>query len=249
MAETAPREESTRPAGRLGGRIALVTGASRGIGAAVAKRYAAEGAHVILVAKTQGALEEVHDQITGAGGTATLRPLDLTEFDKIDQMGAAIFERFKRLDILVGNAAVLGTMGPLAHAQAEDWEHTMAVNLTANWRLLRSMDPLLRMSSAGRVIFVTSAVGQRGGAYFSAYAISKAGLDMMVKIYAAENANTTIRVNLLDPRRTRTRMRAEAFPGEDPMTVKTPELLTDDFVDLALPSCELNGQTVHAQDA
>ncbi len=230
--------------GQLADRIALVTGASRGIGAAVARRYAKEGAHVILVATTQGALEEVHDQITEAGGKATLRPLDLTQFDQIDQMGAAIFERFGRLDILVGNAAVLGTTGPLAHAQAADWERTMAVNLTANWRLLRSMDPLLRMSDAGRAIFVTSAVGQRVQPYFGAYSISKAGLDMMVRIYAAENANTRIRANILDPKRTRTRMRAEAFPGEDPMTVKTPDALSDFFVELALPSCQLNGEIV-----
>ncbi len=233
--------------GDLDGRIALITGASRGIGRAAAIRYAAEGAHVILLATTQGALEEVQDEITEAGGTATLRPLDLTEYDQVDQMGAAIFERFGRLDILVGNAARLGTVGPLAHAQADDWERTMAVNLTANWRLLRSMDPLLRMSEAGRAIFVTSAVGQRVQPYFSAYSISKAGLDMMIRVYAAENENTPIRANILDPQRTRTRMRAEAFPGEDPMTVKTPEALTDLFVELALPSCERNGEIVIAQ--
>lgn len=232
----------------MAGRIALVTGASRGIGAAVARRFAAEGAHVVLTARTQGALEEVYDGIVEAGHAATLTPLDLTEFDKIDQLGAALFERFGRLDVLVGNAGLLGTLSPVAHGDPQVWEQVMAVNFTANWRLIRSMDPLLRMSEAGRAVFVTSTVGASPRAYWSIYAVSKSALESMVAIYAQEVAKTPIRVNLLNPGATRTRMRAEAFPGEDPKTLKTADALTDQFVQLADPACDLNGALLTATE-
>lgn len=230
--------------GRLSGRIALVTGASRGIGAAVAERYAREGAKVILLARTQGGLEAVDDAIRTFGGRAVLTPLDLTEFEKVDQMGAALYERFGRLDILVGNAAQLGVLSPVGHIDPAVWEQVVAVNLTANWRLLRSCDPLLRQSDAARAIFVTSAVAQYNRAYFGAYAASKAGLESLVRTYALEVAKTPIRANLLDPRRTRTRMRAQAFPGEDPETLKQPAALTDLFVEMAERSFQENGTTV-----
>ncbi len=231
---------------RLEGRIAFVTGASRGIGRAVAKRFAAEGAHVVVLARTQGALEELDDEIREAGGQATLVPFDLTDFDQIDRTGAALFERFKRLDVLVGNAGVLGTMGPVAHMDPAVWEQVMAVNVTANWRLIRSFDPLLRASDAGRAIFVTSGAARGPRAYWGAYAVSKAALEMLVGTYAAEVTKTNVRVNLVDPGATRTAMRAEAYPGEDPLSLKEPDSLTDVFVALAEPACDRHGELVTA---
>ena len=233
--------------GRLDGRVALITGASRGIGAAVARRFAAEGAHVVLVARTVGGLEEVDDEVRSAGGTATLVPLDLTDYAAIDRLGAALFERYKRLDVLVGNAGLLGTLTPVAQVKPAEWAQVLDVNLTANWRLIRSLDPLLRASESGRAIFVTSSVGHKVRAYWATYAVSKAALEMLVKTYAAEVQKTNLRVNLIDPGRTRTRMRAKAYPGEDPMTLKTPEEITDIFIELAEVSCIRHGETVTAQ--
>jgi len=241
---------ATSGAGRLAGRIALVTGASRGIGAAVAKRFAAEGAHLVLVARTQGGLEEVDDAIREAAGIkddeegATLVPLDLTDYAAIDRMGAALYERFGRLDILVGNAGILGELSPVGHIEPEDWDAVMATNLTANWRLIRSLDPLLQASEAGRAIFVTSGVARKVFPFWGGYAVSKAALEMLVKIYAAENEKTNVRANILDPATARTAMRAKAMPGEDPMTLPEPEAITEDFVKLAEPSCTMNGEIV-----
>ncbi len=228
--------------GRLAGRIALITGASRGIGRAVALRYSAEGAHVICAARTQGALEELDDLIRAHGGECTLVPADLSDFAVIDQMGAAVYERWGRLDILVGNAGALGVLGPITHTDPDLWEKVMAINATANWRLLRAFDPLLRASDAGRAIFVSSTVGAEARAYWGAYAVSKAALEHTVRIYAAEVAKTHIKANLVNPGATRTGMRAEAFPGEDPETLKTPEAVTDLFVDLATPELEESGE-------
>ncbi|MFQ5774536.1 MAG: SDR family NAD(P)-dependent oxidoreductase [Kiloniellaceae bacterium] len=240
--------DAARPHGRLAGRIALVTGASRGIGAAVAKRFAAEGAHVVLAARTVGGLEEVDDAIRRAGGqAATLVPLDLRDFDAIDRLGAALHERFGRLDVLVGNAGVLGTLSPVGHISPEIWAEVMDVNLTANWRLIRSLDLLLRQSDAGRAIFVTSGAAARPHAYWGAYAVSKAALEMLVKVYAAELAKTRVRANVIDPGVVRTGMRAEAYPGEDPMTLPAPEKITDAFVALAEPACTKNGEIVRAR--
>ncbi len=229
---------------RLRGRIALITGASRGIGAAVAKRFAAEGAHVVLVARTVGGLEEVDDAIQAAGGAATLVPLDLKEFEQIDRLGAALYERHGKLDILVGNAAQLGVLSPLGHIDPPVWEEVMAVNVTANWRLIRSMDPLLRAADAGRAIFVTSGVANGVFPYWGAYAASKAALEMMVRTYAGETAKTRVRVNLLDPGIVRTAMRAQAFPGEDPTTLAHPDEIAGPFVALASPDCTKHGKIV-----
>ncbi len=233
----------SRNSGRMDGRVALVTGASRGIGAAVARRYAEEGAHIIALARTIGGLEELDDDIRSISGqAATLVPIDITDTKKIDEIGALIFERFQHLDVFVGNAATLGTLSPLSHISPEVWENVIAVNLTANWRLLRALDPLIRLSEAGRAIFVTSTVGAEARAYWGPYSISKAGLEMMTRIYAEEVSNTPVRVNLINPGATRTQMRAQAMPGENPLKLALPSDRTDLFVDLATSSCIHNGQ-------
>jgi NAD(P)-dependent dehydrogenase (short-subunit alcohol dehydrogenase family) len=231
---------------RLQGRLALVTGASRGIGAAVAKRFAAEGAHVVLVARTVGGLEEVDDAIRGQGGQATLVPLDLRDFDRIDQMGAALYERFGKLDALVGNAGVLGSLSPTGHFAPKLWQEVMDVNLTANWRLVRALDPLLRLSAAGRAVFVTCAVASTFTPYWGAYAASKAALEAMVRIYAGEVAKTALRVNLVDPGTVATRLRAQGFPGEDRAALRAPEDVTEPFVTLASAQCPHHGEILAA---
>lgn len=219
---------------RLSGKIALITGASRGIGAAVAERYAREGAHVILTARTVGALEAVDDAIQKITGTpATIAPLDLRQSDSIDALGAQIYERFGKLDILVGNAATLGTLSPIAHASPSEVEDVFSINVLANARLLRACDPLLRLAKTGRVIMVTSGAAQRAVAYWGPYAASKAALENLTLTYAAEVAMTTVRANLLDPGAVATAMRAKAFPGEDPKTLPTPESICEWFVRLA----------------
>ena len=231
----------------LDGRIALITGASRGIGRAVAKCFAEQGAQVILTARTQAALEEVDDEIRALGGKATLVPCDLTKFDTIDQVGAAIYERFGKLDVLVGNAGQLGTLAPITHLEPKEWQKVLDVNLTANWRLIRSMDPLLRASDAGRAMFVTSSVGHQPRAFWGTYAVSKAGLEMTAGIYAEETKKTNIRVNLINPGGTRTDMRADAMPGENPETVKSPEAINHLFLELASPAYDKTGQMIEAE--
>ena len=233
--------------GRLAGKIALVTGASRGIGAAVAERFAEEGAHLILTARTVGGLEEMDDVIKAHGGSATLVPLDLKNFEEINQMGAALHQRFGKLDILVANAATLGVLTPVAHMEPHVWEDAVKLNLTANYQLIRSLDPLLRAADAGRAIFVTSGAS-RGIAFWGAYAATKAGLESLVKCYANEVENTAIRVNLLSPGATRTGMRAAAFPGEDPDTLKPPKSIAHVFVQLAEDTCTRHGEIVVADD-
>lgn len=230
--------------GRLHDRVALITGASRGIGAAVAKRFAAEGAHVVLVARTVGGLEEVDDEIKALGGSATLVPCDITDFDRLDNFGPPLLERFGRLDIFVGNAAILGTMTPLVQYDAKAWQEVFDVNVHANWRLMRVVEPLLRLSDAGRAILVSSAAASHPKAYWGAYAVTKSALETMTKVWAAELANTSVRVNLLNPGATRTQMRAMAFPGEDPLSLKTPDALTDTFLELASPDCQRHGEMI-----
>jgi NAD(P)-dependent dehydrogenase (short-subunit alcohol dehydrogenase family) len=233
--------------GRLAGRVALVTGASRGLGAAIAKRFAAEGAELILLARTSGGLEEVDDAVREARGHATLVPLDITDFAALDRLGAAIYERHKRLDILVANAAMLGTLSPLAHIDPKEWQKVIDVNLTANWRLIRSLDPLLRASAAGRAIFVTASTGRTPRAYWGTYAVTKAALEQLADIYAQETEITPVKVNLVDPGKLRTRMRAQAYPGEKPETQPLPETATDIFVELAEASCQRHGERIAAQ--
>jgi NAD(P)-dependent dehydrogenase (short-subunit alcohol dehydrogenase family) len=227
--------------GALTGRIALVTGASRGIGYAIALALARQGAHIVALARTTGGLEELDDAVKAAGGTASLVPLDLRKPEGLDQLGQVVFDRWKRLDILVGNAGVLGRLSPLGHIEPKTWEEVMAVNLTANWRLIRSFDPLLRQSDAGRAVFMTSGAARTIFAYWGAYAVSKAGLEALAKTYAAETVKTAIKVNLLNPGPIRTRMRAQAMPGEDPETLPPPEAVAEAFLPLVLPSQKETG--------
>ena len=237
---------SRKPGNALKDRIALVTGASRGIGRAVARRFAAEGATVILVARAARALEELDDEIRVLcpSNRAVLVPQDLAEHARIDQMALAVYQRFGRLDVLVGNAAILGPLGPMQHTPPKNWTHVLSINVTANFHLIRSFDPLLRQSDAGRAVFVTSGVAAGIFPYFGAYATSKAALEMMVRVYAKEVSQTKIRVNLLDPGRVQTRMRAQAFPGEDPNNLPSPESVVHAFVKLAIPECSMHGQVI-----
>jgi NAD(P)-dependent dehydrogenase (short-subunit alcohol dehydrogenase family) len=220
----------------LASRIALVTGASRGIGYATAVALAKAGAHIVALARTVGGLEELDDAVKAIGGSATLVPLDVKDFDSFDRLAASLRERYGRLDVFVGNAAVLGPLSPLGHVEPKEWDEALTVNVTANFRLLRALDPLLRASDAGRVVFLTAGVASTPRAYWGPYAVTKAALEALARTYAAETATTNVRVNLFSPGPTRTRMRATAMPGEDPMTLKTPEEVADDIVALCLPS-------------
>lgn len=233
--------------GALDGRIAVVTGASRGIGAAVARRFAAEGAQLILIARTVGALEELDDEIrAGSGRQPVLVPHDLRDFDGLDRLGASLNERYGKLDILVGNAGILGPLTPVGHIPPDAWQEAFDVNVTANYRLIRSLDPLLRLSDTGRAIFVTASAAQEHTAYWGLLAATKAALNALVTSYAAELGKTAVRANLIDPGPVRTGFRAAAFPGEDPASLPPPEALGDLFVELASPSCERSGEVVRA---
>jgi len=233
---------TTDPQTSLAGRVAVVTGASRGIGRATALALAQAGAHVVAVARTQGALEELDDAIRALGSSATLVPLDLTDHDAIDRLGAGLYERWKRLDIVVGNAGILGNLTPLGHVTPKTWSQVMDINVTANWRLIRSFDPLLRASDAGRAIFVTSGAAQKCKAYWGPYSVSKAALDALVRTYAAETERTAVRAMLVNPGPLRTDMRRAAMPGEDPETLRTPEELAPHIVRLASPAWTETGR-------
>ncbi len=229
----------------LSGRIALVTGASRGIGRAVALELARCGAHIIALARTQGALEDLDDALRAEGSEATLTPCDVKDFDALDRLGAAIYERWGKLDILVGNAGALGPITPLGHVEPRQWDEAFAVNVTANWRLIRSLDPLLRASPAGRVAFITSGVAHAAnfGPYWGPYAVSKAALEALARTYAAETMNiTAVRVMLVNPGPMRTKMRAQAMPGEDPMTLPTPEELAPKIAAICSPEWTETGK-------
>jgi NAD(P)-dependent dehydrogenase (short-subunit alcohol dehydrogenase family) len=244
MSEAEPAAGGPSAASRpLEGRIAVVTGASRGIGRAAALALSQAGAHIVALARTQGALEDLDDAIRADGGAAaTLVPLDLRDFDALDRLGAALHERWGKLDVLLGNAGILGELAPLTHIDPPVWDAVMAINVTANWRLIRSLDPLLRASDAGRAIFVTSGAAHKCTAYWGPYAISKAALEALVRTYAAETASTPVRAMLVNPGPLRTAMRRAAMPGEDPTTLKTPEDLSPHLVRLAAPDWTETGQ-------
>jgi NAD(P)-dependent dehydrogenase (short-subunit alcohol dehydrogenase family) len=226
----------------LADRIALVTGASRGIGYALSLALARAGAHVVAVARTVGGLEELDDAVRKAGSTATLVPLDMRDYDGFYRLASALNERHQRLDVLIGNAAVPGQRSPLDHVQPQAWEEAMAVNVTANWHLIRAMDGLLRRSDAGRAVFITSGAATNARAYAGPYSVSKAALNVLARTYAAETSATPVRVNLFNPGPTRTRMRAYVMPGEDPMTLPTPDEVAEKIVELCLPNCAETGK-------
>jgi NAD(P)-dependent dehydrogenase (short-subunit alcohol dehydrogenase family) len=226
----------------LSGKVVLVTGASRGIGYASAREAARRGAHVVAVARTVGGLEELDDEIQDLGSSATLVPLDLRDGDAIDRLGAAIFERWGALDGLIANAAMLGTLSPLPHVAPEEFEKVMAVNVTANYRLLRSTDLLLRQADAGRAVFVSSSSARSAKPYWGLYAASKAAVEAMVKAYAGEIEQTSVRANVFYPGAVRTAMRAKAMPGEDPATLPQPRDIASQLVDMIAPKLTQNGQ-------
>jgi NAD(P)-dependent dehydrogenase (short-subunit alcohol dehydrogenase family) len=225
-------------------RIALVTGASRGIGRAAAKALAKAGAHVILVSRTVGALEEVDDEIRKDGGAATLVPLDIRDFPALDRLGATIFERWGRLDAFLGNAGSLGVITPLAHLEPKAFQELIEVNVTANWRLIRSLDPLLRRSEAGRALFVTSGAARKHTPFWGGYAMAKAALESLALTYASECASTNVKVNLFSPGPLRTAMRAKAMPGEDPDTLLKPDAVAPLIVELLSSECDKTGEIV-----
>lgn len=232
----------------MNGRIALVTGASRGIGRAAAVALAACGHHVILVARTVGGLEETDDAVRAVGGSATLVPLNLKDFEALDRLGASIFERWGKLDAFFGNAGVLGALTPLAHLDVKLFDELVAVNITANWRLIRSLDPLLRRSEAGRVLLVSSSLARKPRAFWGGYAMSKAALESLALTYALECDDTKVRVNILNPGATRTAMRAKAMPGEDPDTLPTPEDVAPLIVKMLSAGWEENGECVNFRE-
>jgi NAD(P)-dependent dehydrogenase (short-subunit alcohol dehydrogenase family) len=230
-------------------KIALVTGASRGIGRASALALAKAGAHVVAVARTEGGLTELDDEIRAVTGEpATLVPMDITEGNGLDQLGLALHERFGRLDVLVHAAAMLGPMTPMSHLEPQHWDKVVALNLTATYRLLRSFEPLLKASDAGRAIFLTTGRVAHPKAFWGPYGTTKAGMEHMVRTWADELEQTTVRAVLLDPNTMRTKMRAEAMPGEDPKTVTPPEEIGPLIVELALADLGLpHANVVFAQ--
>jgi NAD(P)-dependent dehydrogenase (short-subunit alcohol dehydrogenase family) len=224
-------------------RIALVTGASRGIGAATALALAKAGAHVVAVARTVGGLEELDDAIRAAGGgSATLVPLDVTDFEGLARLAGALNERYRRLDIMIGNAGISGPSSPLDHIPLKDWDEVMKVNVTANWQLICAMDALLRRSDAGRAVFITSGAAHNMRPYRGIYSTSKAALEAVARTYAAETERTAVRVNLFNPGPTRTRMRARVVPGEDPMTLPPPEEVAEKIIELCMPGFSETGR-------
>jgi NAD(P)-dependent dehydrogenase (short-subunit alcohol dehydrogenase family) len=231
----------------LGGNIALVTGASRGIGAAAAIELARRGAHVVITARTQGGLEETDDAIRAAGGSATLLPLDLAEGEQVDAIGPSLFQRFGRLDVLVHNAGALGRLTPVGHILPDDWADVTAVNLTAAWRLIRTCDPLLRNADAGRAVFVTAGRARAPKAYWGPYGATKAGMEHLVLTWADEVKTTRLRVNLFNPGATATRLRGQAMPGEDPTTLPEPEDVAPSLAALCLPGEQRHGALVRAR--
>jgi NAD(P)-dependent dehydrogenase (short-subunit alcohol dehydrogenase family) len=228
----------------LESKIALVTGASRGIGRASVIALAAAGAHVICVARTVGALEETDDEVKKAGGSATLVPLNLRDFDALDRLGQSIFDRWGKLDAFLGNAGSLGVLTPLTHLEPKVFQELIEVNVTANWRLIRSLDPLLQRSDAGRALFVSAGAARKHTPFWGGYGMAKAALESLALTYAAECATTRVKVNLLSPGAMRTAMRARAMPGEDPETLPKPAAVAPLIVELLSPSNMRNGELV-----
>jgi NAD(P)-dependent dehydrogenase (short-subunit alcohol dehydrogenase family) len=235
--------------GKLDGKVALITGATRGIGAAVVLALAREGAHIIMVGRTTGALEDMDDAVRELGAEATLVPMDLNDAEAIDRLGGHVASTWGKLDILIGNAGILGPISPMGHIPPKEWDQLMAINVTANYRLIRAFDPLLRAAEAGRATFVTSTVAENCRAYWGGYAITKAALNCMVKTYANEiGNNTNVRANLINPGAIRTSMRAAAVPGEDPEPLDTPHDIAPLFVKMSLRDFQANGEIISYAD-
>lgn len=232
----------------LAGKVVLVTGASRGIGYATAMEVARRGAHVIAVARTVGGLEDLDDAVKAFGGSTTLVPLDLSDGDAIDRLGSAVFERWGHLDGVVANAGRLGVLSPVPHLKPDEVDKVLGLNVTANYRLIRSLDLLLRQAEAGRAVFISSSAARSARPFWGLYAASKAALDALVKSYAGEMANTNVRVNVVYPGAVRTAMRAKAMPGEDPSTLPDPSQIAPRIVNLLSPSLTENGRIYDAEN-
>ncbi|HNQ92875.1 MAG TPA: SDR family NAD(P)-dependent oxidoreductase [Alphaproteobacteria bacterium] len=236
---------------RLSGRVALITGASRGIGAAVARLFAREGAHVILMARSKAGLEEVDDQIRAAGGEATLMPFDLTKIDDLEALGPTILERFGKLDIFVANAGVLGTLTPVSHSKMKDWKDTWTTNVLANVQMIRTLEPLLKASDAGRAMVVGSGIGLNPTAFWGEYGVSKSAAMFLFQTWAEETRQTNLRVNVVRPGIVDTEMLAKAYPGGAQgigKKLRTPDEVAPMFLELALPSCERHGELAEPED-
>lgn len=234
---------------RLDGRVALVTGASRGIGAAVAKQLAFEGAHVILLARGKVGLEETYDIINENGGSSTIMPVDLTKIDELEALGPTIMERFKRLDIWVANAGKLGTLTPISHSKIKEWRDVYATNVLSNVQMIRTLEPLLKASDAGRAIFVGSEVGEKPYAFFGEYGASKAAIMHIAKVWAEETKHTNLKINIVRPGAVDTELLAEAFPGGyHRPDLRMPEDIAPIFLELALPTCTRHGEIVEPAD-
>lgn len=233
---------------KLKDKIALITGATQGLGAAIARRFAKEGAHLILLGRTVEGLEAIDDEISDYGVKTTLVPVDLNDLSKLQSLGPSLIKQYPSVDIFVGNAAMLGQLSPLTHLHTKVWQEVLTVNLTANFYLLQSLEPLLRMSSTPRVIFVSTGVARSHLPYWGIYAISKAALESMALIYAAENENTSLKVNIVDPGVIRTHLFHQAMPGVNPEEVPLPDTVTDCFVYLASAECQLTGQLIKAKE-
>lgn len=234
--------------GLFDGRLALVTGASRGFGRALALGLAQGGAHVIAVARHKKSLELLDDEMRDRGQEATLVPLDLKSQDGIEQLAAEVFRRWQKLDILVGNAAILGPLTPLHHVSLPEWQEVLDINLTANFRLIRAFHSLLRAAPSGRAVFLTSGVTQRTRGYWGPYAVAKAALETMVKSWAVENQKGAMAINLIDPGAMRTTMRASAFPGEDPQSLPLPEDVALAFLKVLTPQWTRSGERLTRDD-
>ena len=232
----------------LSGRLVLVTGATRGIGRAVAVAAARAGAELIITGRTIGALEEVDDEIGAAGGTATIVQLDMTDFPAIPRLAAAIASRWQRLDGFVANAGMLPALTPVGHVTEEAWNDSMAVNLTGQWHMIRAFDPLLRAAPAGRAILVSSGAAVGSRPFWGPYAAAKAGLEALGRSWAGESEQTNLRINIMNPGGTATKMRASAFPGENPATLPTPEDIAPAFLSLLSDDCQHHGELVSARD-